>query len=419
MAEREWSELEAAAGASREEMLEFARMLGEARRGVLVWSMGVTQHGRGEDNVRAIVNLALARGWVGREGCGLMPIRGHSGVQGGAEMGCYSTALPGGLPVNAENAAALSEQWGFEVPAEPGPTAPEMIDAAHAGDLDVLVSIGGNFLEVLPDPAFVREAVERVGLRVHADIVLSSQMLVEPADAVLVLPATTRYEVPGGITETSTERRVILSPEVPGPRVEDARPEWEWLLELAALVRPELREALECEGTPALREEIARVVPFYAGIEDLREGGESFQYGGPLLPAGDRFPTDDGLARFSPVVPDPPVPADGLFAVSTRRGKQFNSMVQERRDALTGAVREAVLVSAADAERLGIADGAEVVVRSEHGELRGRALVAPLAPGNLQVHWPEGNVLLPRGARSAEAGIPDYNARARLEPAPG
>ncbi len=415
--EREWDELEAAAGASREEMLEFARMLGEARRGVLVWSMGVTQHGRGEDNVRAIVNLALARGWVGREGCGLMPIRGHSGVQGGAEMGCYSTALPGGLPVNAENAAALSEQWGFDVPAEAGPTAPEMIDAAHAGDLDVLVSVGGNFLEVLPDPAFVREAVGRVGLRVHADIVLSSQMLVEPADAVLVLPATTRYEVPGGITETSTERRVILSPEVPGPRVEEARPEWEVLLEVASRVRPELREALKCEGTPALREEIARVVPFYAGIEDLREGGDSFQYGGPMLPAGDRFPTADGLARFSAVVPDPPVPPDGLLAVSTRRGKQFNSMVQERRDALTGAVREAVLVSAADAERLGIADGAEVVVRSDHGELRGRALVAPLAPGNLQVHWPEGNVLLPRGARSAEAGIPDYNTRARLEPA--
>ncbi len=108
-----------------------------------------------------------------------------------------------------------------------------MIDAAHAGDLDVLVSVGGNFLEVLPDPAFVREALGRVGLRVHDDIVLSSQMLVDPADAVLLLPATTRYEVPGGITETSTERRVILSPEVPGPRVEEARPEWEVLLELA------------------------------------------------------------------------------------------------------------------------------------------------------------------------------------------
>ena len=103
-------------GRRASEMLDFARLIGEAERGVLVWSMGVTQHEHGEDNVRAIVNLGLARGWVGREGCGLMPIRGHSGVQGGAEMGCYATALPGGLPVNAENAAALGEQWGFDVP---------------------------------------------------------------------------------------------------------------------------------------------------------------------------------------------------------------------------------------------------------------------------------------------------------------
>ena len=117
------------------------------------------------------------------------------------------------------------------------------------------------------------------------------------------------------------------------------------------------------------------------------------------------------------MTPAPPVPPDGLFAVSTRRGKQFNSMVQEKRDSITGAVREAVLVSPADARRLGIADGDEVTVRSDHGQLRGLALIAPMAPGNLQVHWPEGNVLLPRDARSAEAGIPDFNTRAQLEPA--
>jgi anaerobic selenocysteine-containing dehydrogenase len=90
-------------------------------------------------------------------------------------------------------------------------------------------------------------------------------------------------------------------------------------------------------------------------------------------------------------------------------------MVQEQRDAITGARRESVLVSAADAERLGIADDDAVVVRSAHGELEGRARIAPVAAGSLQVHWPEGNVLIEPGVRSAEAGIPDYNARASLE----
>ncbi len=418
LAERSWEDLEASAGAPRERMLDFARLVGEAERGVLVWSMGVTQHEHGEDNVRAIVNLGLARGWVGREGCGLMPIRGHSGVQGGAEMGCYATALPGGAAVDAENAAALSSQWGFEVPARPGPRAPEMIDAAHAGGLDVLISVGGNFLEVLPDPGHVREALGRVGLRVHYDIVLSSQMLVDPAETVLLLPATTRYEIPGGVTETSTERRVILSPEVRGPRVEQARPEWEVLLELARRVRPDRAEALTYPGgTAQLREEIARVVPLYAGIEELSEGGDSFQYGGPLYPSGQEFPTADRKARFSAVAPPPPLPPDGLFAVATRRGKQFNSMVQGRKDSITGAGRDAVLVSEQDAGRLGISDGDPVTLRSAHGEMSGRALIAPVAPGSLQVHWPEANSLLAGNARSEEAGIPDYNARAELIPA--
>jgi anaerobic selenocysteine-containing dehydrogenase len=86
-------------------------------------------------------------------------------------------------------------------------------------------------------------------------------------------------------------------------------------------------------------------------------------------------------------------------------------MVQERRDSLTGAARDAVLISAEDAQRLGIVDGSEVVVESDTGRLRGLALIAPIAPGNVQVHWPEGNVLIASGVRSPEAGIPDYNAR--------
>src|SRR5262249_2319730 len=234
----------------------------------------------------AIVNLGLTCGFVGRERCGLMPIRGHSGVQGGAEMGAYATALPGGLPVTAENAARLSELWGFAVPAAPGLTTPEMIDAAHRGELDVLFSAGGNFLEALPDPVYVDEALGKVPLRVHQDIVVSSQMLVDPADTVVLLPAATRYETPDGITQTSTERRIMFSPEIAGRRIGEARPEWEIYLDLARRVRPELADRLTFSGTQAIREEIARVVPMYEGIQHLQETGDQVQYGGPHLCAG-------------------------------------------------------------------------------------------------------------------------------------
>lgn len=425
-----WDELERRAGVARQEMLELARMLGEADTAVLVWGMGVTQHACGEDNVRAIINLGLSRGFVGRERCGLMPIRGHSGVQGGAEMGAYATSLPGGVPVGAEGAAAFSELWGFAVPASPGLTSPEMIDRAHAGELDVLFSSGGNFLEVLPDPAYVEAALARIPLRVHMDIVLSGQMLVDPSAGdglrgnggeVLLLPAATRYETPGGVTETSTERRVIFSPEIPGPRIGEARPEWEVFLELAALARPELADRLHFEDTVAIREEIARAVPFYDGIQRLQKAGDQFQYGGARLCAGWSFPTADGKAHFSvvslPAEQDKGVgeAAAATFVVTTRRGKQFNSMVHEEVDSMTGAARDAIYISPDDAERLGLRAGAPVVLRSDAGEYRGRLFLAPVKAGNLEVHWPEANTLVDRVRRSPQAGIPDYNAVARLE----
>jgi predicted molibdopterin-dependent oxidoreductase YjgC len=377
--------------------------------------MGITQHEFGEDNVRAIINLGLSKGYVGRENCGLMPIRGHSGVQGGAEMGAYSTVLPGGSPIDRATAERFSKLWGFDVPTWVGLTAPEMIDAGHDGALDVLISSGGNFTDVLPDPAYCRTGLERIPLRVHIDICLSNQMLIEPAETVLLLPAQTRYEMVGGVTETSTERRVIFSPEVPGPRPAQAWPEYRIFGEIAARTRPEVAGSVRYPGTADIRADIASAVAFYDGIQKLREFGDSFQYGGPHLCAGWQFPTDDGRARFSVVgLPDRHRP-DGAFLVSTRRGKQFNSMVHERRDPMTGALREAVLINPTDADRLGLADGDRVVLTSASGTLSGRVLRAPVTPGNLQVHWPEGEVLIDRTRRSPQARMPDYNAVVRLD----
>jgi anaerobic selenocysteine-containing dehydrogenase len=184
----EWPELEHGSGLPRAAIEEFATLLHEARKGVLIWSMGITQHPHGADGVQMILNLALTQGWVGKEGCGVMPIRGHSSVQGGAEMGAYSTAFPGPKPVTTENAAALSAQYGFPVPDWTGLTAVEMVEASGRGELDVLYCLGGNFLRTLPEPAYVAECMERVPLRVHQDIILTDQMFIE-GEEVLLLPA--------------------------------------------------------------------------------------------------------------------------------------------------------------------------------------------------------------------------------------
>ena len=410
-----FEELEAAAGVPRSEMEAFAEMLRDADTAVLVWSMGITQHEFGEDNVRAIVNLALTKGFVGRDKCGVMPIRGHSGVQGGAEMGAYATVFPGGLPLTEENARRFSDLWGFDVPVAPGHTAPEMIDAGHEGRLDVLVSSGGNFLEVLPEPGYCREALRRIPVRGHVDIVMSSQMLVDPEEAVFLLPAETRYEMTGGVTETTTERRVVFSPEIAGRRIGEARAEWEIFCELAKRVCPERADRVHFDGTAAIRAEIARAIPMYDGIQNLEKFGDQFQYGGPHLCAGWKFPTDDGRARFS-VVRLPKIElGEDQFMVTTRRGKQFNSIVHGQRDPLNGAEREAVLINQADARAFGLRDGEAVVLRSAVGEFRGRARIGPVKPRTLQIHWPEGQVLIDRRVRSPQGGVPDFNAAVVLE----
>jgi molybdopterin-dependent oxidoreductase alpha subunit len=407
----DWESLECGSGLTRADMFRFAEALGKSRHAIFVWSMGITQHRFGSDNVRSIVNLQLARGNVGRPHTGLMPIRGHSGVQGGAEMGAMPSAYVMGVPVNEENAHTLTADdcWGFEPPTWKGMNASQALLAAERGEIDALWQTGGNFLDVMPEPERVREALARIPLRIHQDIVANSTMLVPPADTVLIFPSRTRYEQRGGGTETSTERRVIHSPEIPGPRIPETRDEWEIPVQVARCADPDrAARAFSWSDTRQIREEIDRVCPTYRGIASLSKKGDNFQYGGPRL-LEDRFLTADGKGHFSAIDLPAARIAPGKFLLSTRRGKQFNSMIYGERDPQNGAARDAILISADDAKSLGITDGEAIVLRSECGEFRGRACIARISPGNLQGYWPEVNVLIPADCFDA-SGVPDYNA---------
>ncbi len=406
--------LEKQSGLTRVSMQEFAELIRDAKNGVVVWSMGITQHAYGGNAVSMVLNLGLLKGWVGRDKCGLMPIRGHSSVQGGAEMGAYSTALPGGKPINAENVAALRKQYGFDIPDWPGMTTTEMVEAGARGELDVLYCLGGNFLRTLPDPDYVTAAMANIPCRVHQDIILTDQMFIEPKDEVILLPAKTRYEQDGGGTETTTERRVAFSPEIPR-QVGEAKAEWKILRELAAATYPERAHLLKCETGQAIREEIADVVPFYYGVQKLQKTGDAFQYGGPHLCAGNKFATADGKAHFRAV----PLPnldrAPGAFEVSTRRGKQFNSLIYAEIDPLTGAARDAVFMNPEDAAALHLRNSDRVTLKNDLGTMEARVFFAPIARGNLQVHWPEANHLIRRGVVDTVSGVPDYNAQVTVE----
>jgi predicted molibdopterin-dependent oxidoreductase YjgC len=291
----------------------------------------------------------------------------------------------------------------------------QMLEAAHDGAIDFLYSLGGNLLETMPDRAYMADALSRVRLRVHQDIVVNTSSLLE-GPVVLLLPAQTRYETRGGGTTTSTERRIRFSPEIEGPRIPEARPEWEIPVRIAVAARPGTARALAWQGPADIRREMVRAMPLYAGVERLEREGQWVQWGGERLFEDGFSRMPDGRARFSPVpVPRVEIPP-GYFYLTTRRGKQFNSMSHGGRDFLMGSSsRRDVLMNPEDAQRLGIRDGQEIRLSSGAGTWIGIARFSAMKERHLQAYWPETNVLITRRSDPV-SGEPDYNALVTLEP---
>jgi molybdopterin-dependent oxidoreductase alpha subunit len=418
---QDWELLEKSSGVTREKMLEFAQLLARAKSAVFVWCMGLTQHRFGTDNISQVANLALLRGFLGRQHCGLMPIRGHSGVQGSGEMGADPFSLPGG-DFDEKTWTRIEKVWGFEIPKWQGDIVGVSLENAllpdgHERKTRLFYTSGGNFLETMPDPAFMKKCLENVEMRVHQDIIFNTSTLVDAKEEVIVLPAMTRYEQPGGGTSTSTERMVYFSPEIEGPRIEEARCEWEIYVDLAARVYPERKHLIHFTSAQQIRDEIAVANPNYDGIQHLKNRGDVFQWGGAWLCEGGICPTPDGRGNLIPIqVPELRKP-EGHFYVTTRRGKQFNSMIYSEKDPFNNADRYAVLIHPDDAAQLNIREGEAVVVYNGYGTFHGRAKYAEIKQGNIQVYWPEGNVLIPKGVYEKYAGIPEYKAAAIVEKA--
>ncbi|HEX2230028.1 MAG TPA: molybdopterin-dependent oxidoreductase [Candidatus Binatia bacterium] len=296
-----WQVLEERAGLSRDAMERFATLYTIARSAVFIYSPAPAQPELTVENVHALVNLALARGMIGREKCGFLLGDGHSGA---ADCGVLPDSFPGGLSVNEENARRFSNLWRHPVSSIPGLNAPEMIAAAHRDALKFFYCMGENLLEAMSDRSFVGEAVARVPVRVHHDIVLNSSMLVEPRDIVLVLPGQTRYEQRTGGTATSTDRRIRFTPEIPGHIIGESLPDWEIPIRIGRRAMSNGELLFPFNDTQTIREEMARVMPLYRGIERLSKEGDQLQWGGPQLYKDGFSNMPNCRARF--IVVEPP-----------------------------------------------------------------------------------------------------------------
>jgi predicted molibdopterin-dependent oxidoreductase YjgC len=289
LAAEPWQAVEERCGQSRSDMQRFAARYRAVRSAVFVYCSGPERREAAALGMRAVVNLALARGMLGREKCGVLPILSGSGVQGAVDCGVEPDNFPGGLAINDQTARRYSNLWYHPAPSNRGLNLGELLEAAHRNKLKFLYSMGADLLQALPDRRFTAEALARVPLRIHQNITLNPSQLVEPGGAVLILPAQTRFEQRGGVTTTSTDRRILFSPEIPGHIVGESLPDWGIPAAIGRSSMPNGESLFPFSAVRSIREEMARVIPRYEGIEALNHPGDHLQWGGPQLFRGGKF----------------------------------------------------------------------------------------------------------------------------------
>jgi formate dehydrogenase alpha subunit len=410
-------------GVPASDIVRAGRLYGEAGAAAIVYSMGITQHTTGTDNVLALANLAMLTGNIGKPGAGVNPLRGQNNVQGACDMGALPDLYPGYQRVADEQARArFAAAWGAAMPAEPGLTVVEMVDAAAQGKLKALYIMGENPMLSDPDVCHVEE-----GLRALDFLVVQDIFLTETAQlADVVLPAAAFAEKEGCFT--STERRVQRVHKALDPPGE-ARGDWQIICELAT----RMGYSMSYADTAAIQEEIASVTPSYGGItyERLEEG--SLQWpcptadhpGTPILHR-ERFTR--GLGKFHPVefvaareLPDEEYP----FLLSTGRILQhFHTGTMSRASEVLHKLVSvgAIEINPADAARLGVGDGGLVKVTSRRGEIQIAARVTDrVMPGTvfLAFHYREAPAnRLTIAALDPVAKIPEFKVCAvKVEPA--
>jgi molybdopterin-dependent oxidoreductase alpha subunit len=391
LAETSWEALVAASGVPRGEIQRAVDALLGARRGVFMWAMGLTHHAHGVDNVQALANLALARGWLGRPGCGLLPIRGHSNVQGVGSCG-MTPALKQAF------AARLEALYGIAPARAAGQDTYASMVAAAEGRIRAAFLLGGNLFASNPDRAWSAAALRRVGTTLSVTTKLNEGHVHGRGRTAIVVPVLARDEESQATTQESMFNLVRLSDGGPPAVAGEMRSEVEVIAGLAELVLPPGRfDWAALRSHRRLREAIAAVVPGFAALGAIDETRREFPIDGRILHEP-RFATADGRARFRPTPLPAFAPAAGEFRLMTLRSEgQFNTVVYEEEDLYRGnRRRDVVMMAAEDAARLGVGEGDRVRVETEAGALDVAVSIADLRPGNLAMYYPEANALVPR-----------------------
>lgn len=410
--ELSWDEITAKSGVSRGEIDAMAEKYARAKNVVFMWTMGITHHRHGAQNVQAIANLALLRGMIGRRRAGVLPIRGHSNVQGIGTVG----VTPKLRDAIFER---LESHFGVRLPTTPGLDTMACMEGAATGELKFGLCLGGNLFGSNPDSKFAQQALSRLDLLVYLNTTLNTGHAWGLGKETLILPVLARDEEPEPTTQESMFSYIRLSDGGPR-RHEGPRSEIEIVANLAARVLP-AKEPIDwnaLRGAGQIRELIAKIVPGLDSIADIDRTKQEFAIPGRAFHTP-TFPTPSGKAHL--FVHDLPSldsvgdglapatnssenghsskPATTLRLMTIRSEGQFNTVVYEDYDLYRGVERrDVILLHPDDLARLGLHNDQPVVVRSATGTMEGifaRAF-SDIKPGNAAMYYPEANVLVSR-----------------------
>ncbi len=409
-----WDEITTKSGIDRATIDEIAKRYAAAKRVVFSWTMGITHHVHGVQNVQAIANLALMRGMVGKPHCGLLPIRGHSNVQGMGSIGVTPALKDAVLK-------RLESHFGVRMPIEAGLDTMGCMQAADAGKLKFGFCLGGNLYGSNPDATFAGHALGKLDMLVYLNTTLNTgHAHGVAAQDTIILPVLARDEEPQPTTQESMFSYVRMSDG--GPRRHAGpRSEVEIIAEIAGRVLGSTGpiDWQRLAQTGELREAIGAIFPGWEKIRDIERTRQEFQIGGRRL-AEPHFPTASGKARLhTHTLPDRVNQEGHLRLMTVRSEGQFNTVVYEEYDLYRGQDRrDIVLVHPDDLKRLGLVTDKPVTVRSEVGEIRVLARsYEKIRPGNVLMYYPEANVLVPRTVDPASKTPAFKNVAVTLESA--
>lgn len=407
-----WDALEQGSGVERELIVQAADMYAAARNVVFGWTMGITHHEHGVANVQAITNLALLRGMVGRPHAGLLPIRGHSNVQGLGSVG----VVPNLKQQVLDN---LESYVQVKLPRSPGLDTMACMEAADRGEMRSAFCLGGNLFGSNPDARFAHQALGKLELVTYLNTTLNTGHAWGRGRETIILPVLARDEEPQPTTQESMFNFVRLS-DGQQSRLSGPRSEVEVIATLARNVLGESSPVAwqSLQRHSHIRHMIADIIPGMEPLKTIDETKREFHIAGRILNQP-RFPTPSGKARF--VVNElPKLKGDGqqLRLMTVRSEGQFNTVVYEDEDIYRGQERrDVILLNPDDIVRLGLKVDQRVTVRSAVGAMSGILVRAfEIRAGNALMYYPEANTLVPAMTDSRSKTPAFKNVLVTLEP---